>query len=129
MYLPNQMISERAVLEHSSQFPIDFAGALNKINRNTRLLCFHAYQLKLFGSQVVEGDLVVFNPIELELDAVSLEVVDEEIIEENIEEGAAPTSEVIDISSSEVIPIVKVEESIDPTAVSNSSASSSSAVT
>lgn len=69
---PNYLHAERSVLESLIRNPTDVLGAFNKIPKNTRLLCAHAYQsylwnlaaserIKRYGLECVEGDLVIAN--------------------------------------------------------------------
>ena len=97
VFLPSQMISERNVLEHLTNLPMDFAGALNKIDRNMRLICIHAFQSYIFnmaasyriqqhGLQVIEGDLVLENDAdEILVNKYSTEFLEDdmEVIETN----------------------------------------------
>lgn len=68
--LPRKFSAETAVIRSLGKHPQDFLGALMMIPRNLRLMYVHAYQSliwnlavgerwKLFGDQVVAGDLVL----------------------------------------------------------------------
>ena len=82
---PGYMHAERSVLASLIQHPNDALGAFNKIPKNTRLLCAHAYQsyvwnvaaserIKRYGLTCVEGDLVVAkNESELAFQKASIE--------------------------------------------------------
>jgi tRNA pseudouridine13 synthase len=63
------LVNERAILGALAKRPTDFAGALNVVPRNLRLMYLHAWQshtfnaalserMQRFGSAVVPGDLV-----------------------------------------------------------------------
>lgn len=70
--MPKKFYTEKAIIQHLSQNPNDYYGALMKVQRNMRLMYVHAYQSKIwnlavterwrrFGDQVMEGDLVLVN--------------------------------------------------------------------
>ena len=68
--MPKRFIAEVALFRHLARKPNDFFGALMMIPRNLKIMYTHAYQSlvwnkaaterrRLYGSQVVEGDLVL----------------------------------------------------------------------
>ena len=68
--MPKRFIAEVALVRHLGRKPNDFFGALMMIPRNLKIMYTHAYQSlvwnmaaterwRLYGSQVVEGDLVL----------------------------------------------------------------------
>ena len=68
--MPKRFIAEVALIRHLGRNPNDFFGALMMIPRNLKIMYTHAYQSlvwnkaaterwRLYGSQVVEGDLVL----------------------------------------------------------------------
>lgn len=68
--MPKKFSAELAVMNHLSNNPKDFLGALTKINRNTKTMYVHAYQSLVwnavaserwarYGHKVVKGDLVL----------------------------------------------------------------------
>jgi len=70
--LPKKFSAEGNIIRHLARNPRDYFGAIQMIQRNLRLMYVHAYQSlvwnfavgerwKLFGNQVVEGDLVLVN--------------------------------------------------------------------
>lgn len=98
--LPPQMYSEKCVLDALIHNPNDFLGAYNRINKNTRLLCSHAYQSFIFnkaasyrtvtyGLTCVVGDLVALH------EEVVQQVDDESILNNsnNIEEKSLSEKE------------------------------------
>lgn len=70
--LPRRFSAESNLIRHLGRSKTDYLGALQSIPRNLRLMYVHAYQsyvwnfaagkrLELYGSDVVEGDLVMVN--------------------------------------------------------------------
>ena len=70
--LPKKFSAEANIIRQLSRFKNDYAGAIQMINRNLKLMYVHAYQSlvwnfavgerwKLYGNTVVEGDLVLIN--------------------------------------------------------------------
>jgi tRNA pseudouridine13 synthase len=70
--LPKKFSAEGNIIRHLARNSRDYFGAIQMIQRNLRLMYVHAYQSlvwnfavgerwKLFGDQVVEGDLVLVN--------------------------------------------------------------------
>lgn len=87
-HLPSNMMNERRVLESLARTPTDFLGAFNRIPKNTRLLCAHAYQsfvwnmaaserIRRYGNRCIVGDIVA---------TVSSEVIDRMEASHDIEE-------------------------------------------
>jgi len=70
--LPRKFSAEAQLMRHLTKQPSDYLGALMTIQRNLRLMYVHAHQsyiwnmaatnrMKLYGSKVVPGDLVLVN--------------------------------------------------------------------
>lgn len=70
--IPSQLHSEKSVLESLIKDPKNFYSAYNRIVKNNRLICVHAYQsyvwnvvvserIRLYGINCVIGDLVALN--------------------------------------------------------------------
>lgn len=85
--LPRKFSAEGNLIRHLGRHKTDYAGAIQTIQRNLRLMYVHAYQglvwnyavgerWKLFGNEVVEGDLVLVNEHK-DKDAASAIVADE----------------------------------------------------
>ena len=51
-YFPKFLRYERAMIEHLSQHPNDYVGAMRRIPRTLQLLFIHAYQAKLFNEEL-----------------------------------------------------------------------------
>ena len=70
--IPAQLHSEKTVLESLVKDPKNYSLAYNRIIKNNRLICIHAYQsyvwntvvserIKLYGMKCIVGDLVTLN--------------------------------------------------------------------
>ncbi len=51
-YFPKFLRYERLMIEHLSQHPNDYVGAIRKLPRTLQLLFIHAYQAKLFNEEI-----------------------------------------------------------------------------
>ncbi len=71
-HLPRKFSAEGIIIRHLGRNKNDYFGAIHLIQRNLKLMYVHAYQSlvwnfaigerwRLFGNQVVEGDLVLVN--------------------------------------------------------------------
>jgi tRNA pseudouridine13 synthase len=56
-YYPKFLRYERLMIQHLSQTPNDFVGALRKMPRTLQLLFIHAYQSKLFNSELKKRNI------------------------------------------------------------------------
>lgn len=108
--MPRKCIAECSILKHLSNCKKNEAGeysesdyffAISKIPRNLRIMYGHAYQsyvwnsaasqrVKLFGCQVVEGDLVLDNAQSSEAAAAAVEEDFEEDIRKDVFQRARP---------------------------------------
>jgi tRNA pseudouridine13 synthase len=85
--LPRKHSAESNIIRHLSKHRGDYAGALQMVQRNMKLMYVHAYQSliwnfavgerwKLFGDRVVEGDLVMVNEHKEKASTVMIDDVD-----------------------------------------------------
>jgi tRNA pseudouridine13 synthase len=85
--LPRKYSAESNIIRHLGRHRDDYAGALQMVQRNMKLMYVHAYQSlvwnfavgerwRLFGDKVVEGDLVMVNEHKEKLTTATIDDVD-----------------------------------------------------
>jgi tRNA pseudouridine13 synthase len=85
--LPRKYSAESNIIRHLGRHRDDYAGALQMVQRNMKLMYVHAYQSlvwnfavgerwRLFGNKVVEGDLVMVNEHKDKSGAVMMDDID-----------------------------------------------------
>jgi tRNA pseudouridine13 synthase len=85
--LPRKYSAESSIIRHLGRSRDDYAGALQMVQRNMKLMYVHAYQSliwnfavgerwRLFGDKVVEGDLVMVNEHRDKSGTVTMDDVD-----------------------------------------------------
>ena len=85
--LPRKYSAESNIIRHLGRHPDDYAGALQMVQRNMKLMYVHAYQSlvwnfasgerwRLFGDKVVDGDLVMVNEHKVKTSTATIDDVD-----------------------------------------------------
>ena len=108
--LPRKYSAESNIIRHLGRNRGDYAGALQTVQRNMKLMYVHAYQSlvwnfavgerwRLFGDKVVEGDLVMVNEHKEKATAATIDDVDadgEVVISPSVDDRARDMDDVFE---------------------------------